>query len=288
MARPRTWTDEQLRIAVHNAKTWAEVSRRLNLPARGKTTLRLRGHAARLGLDTSHIPVRTQVAAITSPSPEPYERLAVDIEELREAVIASRSWSQVAERLRVSRTGRNYANLKALAARAEIDVSGLYGQAWGRAPLEPLPVPFSKPFDPALLYQMGTAVATAWFIGRGYMVSVPAEPAAYDLVVESDLGLQRVQVKTTRGATVGITKVQYGLTESPSSGKYGGRRPYTKAEIDLFFIFTGTGAMYLIPIDAVEGMRHLAVGRYAKYRLPELTGCSYSNVAERSARDAGC
>ena len=138
------------------------------------------------GWTLAYIPVRTQVAAITSPSPEPYERLAVDIAQLQEAVIASRSWSEVAERLRVSRAGRNYANLKALAARAEIDVGGLYGQAWGRAPLEPLPVPFSKPFDPALLYQMGTAVATAWFIGRGYMVSVPAEPAAYDLVVESD------------------------------------------------------------------------------------------------------
>ena len=94
--------------------------------------------------------------------------------------------------------------------------------------------------------------------------------------------------KTTRGTTVGITNVQHGLTESPSSGKYSGRRPYTKAEIDLFFIFTGTGALYLIPIDAVEGMRHLALERYAKYRLPELIECSYSNVAERSARDAGC
>ena len=250
--------------------------------------MRLRGHAARLGLDTSHIPVRTQVAAITSPSPEPYECVAVSIEDLREAVSASRSWAQVAERLSVSRAGRNYRNLKALAAKTGIDVSRLYGQAWGRAPVQPLPVPFSRSFDPTLLHQMGTAVATAWFVGRGYMVSVPTEPAAYDLIVESDLGLQRIQVKTTRGTTVGITKVQYGLTESPSSGKYSGRRPYTKAEIDLFFIFTGTGALYLIPIDAVEGMRHLALERYAKYRLPELIECSYSNVAERSARDAGC
>jgi hypothetical protein len=108
------------------------------------------------------------------------------------------------------------------------------------------------------------------------------------LVVESDLGLRRVQVKTTRGTSVGITKVQYGLAQSPSSGKYSGRRAYTKTEIDLFFIFTGLGAMYLIPIEAVEGMHHLSLARYAKYRLPELTECSYSNMAERSARDAGC
>ena len=114
------------------------------------------------------------------------------------------------------------------------------------------------------------------------MVSIPVEPTPYDLLAESDEGLQRVQVKTTCGDTVGVTRVKYGLRSYPSSGKYGGRRPYSADEIDLFFIYTATGAMYLIPVTAVKGMTRLALTRYAGYRLSGLTERPYSNLAESS------
>jgi len=100
------------------------------------------------------------------------------------------------------------------------------------------------------------------------MVSLPVETARYDLVVESDVGLQRVQVKTGANERhIGITRTIYGTGASPSTGKYG-RQAYSKDEIDLFFIYTAAGAMYLIPIEVVQGMRFLAMARYANYRLP--------------------
>jgi hypothetical protein len=46
--------------------------------------------------------------------------------------------------------------------------------------------------------QSGLSIAARWFLDRGYVVSVPLEPAAHDLVTESDSGLKRVQVKSTQ------------------------------------------------------------------------------------------
>jgi PD-(D/E)XK endonuclease len=280
MPRPRTWTDENLCMAVSSADSWASVARQLGLPARGQTTKRLRRHAARLNLDTSHLPARTEVQPQFSPEPGNPKRLAFSPEVAQAAIEESRSWAQVAEKLGISKS-MVYRQFKDAAQVAGLDLSRLAGQAWGSTPVDALPVPFTRPFDPAQLHRMGTAVATAWFAGRGYVVSVPTEPACYDLVVESDTSLQRVQVKTSRGGQVGITKTQYGTGTSPSTGKYG-QRPYRADEIDFFFIFTATGTMYLIPIAAVEGKSVLALTRYRRYQLPGLTECSYSNLAERS------
>jgi hypothetical protein len=280
MPRPRTWTDEQLCIAVSSAASWASVARQLGLPARGATTRRLRGHAARLNLNTNHIPVRTEVRPQFSPEPGNPNKLVCPPEVAQTAIEESRSWAQVAERLGISKTAV-YRQFKDAAEAAGLDVSNLAGQAWGSAPIDALPVPFVRSFDSVQLHRMGTAVATAWFAGRGYVVSVPTEPTCYDLVVESDDGLQRVQVKISRGTQVGIRKTQYGAGGSPSCGKYG-HRPYRADEIDFFFIFTATGAMYLIPIAAVPGRSVLALARYRGYRLPGLTECSYSNQVERS------
>jgi hypothetical protein len=205
----------------------------------------------------------------------------IDPEALRRAIAESRSWAQVQEKLRMARPGRNYARLRAIAEAIGADTGSLYGQAWSSAPIEALPVPFANSFDPALLRRMGQAVATAWFRGRGYVASIPAEPSCYDLVVESDAGLRRVQVKTTNNGGANITKTQYGIGTSPSTGKYGSR-PYAPEEIDFFFILTGTGAMYLIPIDAVAGKRAIELKRYIRYKLPDLCERPYSNLAERS------
>ena len=105
-------------------------------------------------------------------------------------------------------------------------------------------------------------------MAHGYMASVPVEPTTYDLVVESDDGLQRVQVKTTRSVAVSIKRTVYGNGTSPSSGLYG-RIPYKPGELDLFFIYTLAGSMYLIPFAAVAGMTALRLKKYANYLLPD-------------------
>jgi PD-(D/E)XK endonuclease len=99
----------------------------------------------------------------------------------------------------------------------------------------------------------------SWFLSRGYPVSVPIEPAPYDLVTESDDGLKRVQVNSTRctdGAgrfRVGLRRKAYDSTATANAmGKYR-RTPYTAEEIDLFFVITSVGTNYLIPVGAVQG-----------------------------------
>jgi hypothetical protein len=50
----RRWTDQQLAAAVAGATSWAQVANTLGL-AGGSSTTTIRGHAARLGLDTNHL-----------------------------------------------------------------------------------------------------------------------------------------------------------------------------------------------------------------------------------------
>ena len=50
----RRWTDQQLTAAIAAATSWAQVAERLGL-AGGSSAATLRGHAARLGVDTNHL-----------------------------------------------------------------------------------------------------------------------------------------------------------------------------------------------------------------------------------------
>jgi hypothetical protein len=267
MGRPPTWTDAQLAKAIVGAPSWAEVSRRLDMNAYGKTTTRLRRHAARLGLDVSHL---TMVRTAVTPAPLPDRGVIATSEELQEALAPARSWAQVLNSLGLAPSSSNYAAVKRLAAEIDADVTNLLGQGWASSPIRPLPVPFSQPFDPGKLRQVGTAAATTWFLYHGYMVSLPVEPTTYDLVAESDVGLQRVQVKTTRSTSVNITRTAYGSAFTPSMGRYG-HIPYKPDELDLFFIYTLTRSMYLIPFAAVQGMTALALKKYERYLLRDDT-----------------
>jgi hypothetical protein len=269
MVRPRTWSDEQLTQAVTGAKSWRQACAALEIKQGGATAQRIRAHAARIGVDTSHLDsrVRTEVSpALITPT-----GVTIRPDALREATMGARSWAEVNRRLGLPEaSGGAYKRIQRLAADAGIDTSHMLGKNWNRVPVKALPVPFASEYDPANLHRVGAAVATAWFIARGYMVSLPVEPARYDLIAESDAGLQRVQVKTgSNSSRVHITRAAYGAGKMhPSTGKYG-RRPYEPGEIDLFFIYLAMGAKYLIPLSAVQGLRTLALARYADYRLPD-------------------
>jgi hypothetical protein len=87
MARARTWTDEQLGEAIRGAATWAGVARALGLKAEGRNTFRFRGHAARLGIDVSHLAKsRKSVEPAASPAP-------LDSAVVIAAVEASPTWA---------------------------------------------------------------------------------------------------------------------------------------------------------------------------------------------------
>ena len=97
------------------------------------------------------------------------------------------------------------------------------------------------------------------------MVSVPLEVAPYDLVTESDEGLKRVQVKSTNsrhssGRYIAYTRrLLYDATATANARGRVRRACYTEADVDYFFILTGAGTKYLIPLCAVPGLMTLSL-----------------------------
>lgn len=64
----RRWTDQQLADAVASASSWAQVTEALGLVG-GSSMTTIRGHAARLGIDTAHLssPRKPQTAGLDTP-----------------------------------------------------------------------------------------------------------------------------------------------------------------------------------------------------------------------------
>ncbi len=118
------------------------------------------------------------------------------------------------------------------------------------------------------------SIAAKWFLDRGYVVSVPLEPTSYDLITESNDGLKRVQVKTTRRTepnngryVVRIARKAYDATTPPNAGGCRKHVPYTADQIDFFFVIA-PNAMFLIPIDSVVGLTSLNLDeKYAAFAV---------------------
>ena len=103
-------------------------------------------------------------------------------------------------------------------------------------------------------------MAAAWFTLCGYGVSWPLEPARYDLLVERDGAVHRVQVKTTLVRAGASWQAWLSTT-----GKK--RKPYDPDDIDFFFVIDGDLACYLIPIAAVGGLHAVNLSAYETYRV---------------------
>ena len=115
-----------------------------------------------------------------------------------------------------------------------------------------------------LRYAAGLITA-AWFMRRGYAVSIPAEPSPYDLIVEAAGRLYRVQVKTA-------------AMRDPKSGQFIGRvsriplRDGKKLscdpdEIDFMAIVDGDGVLYIGPIAEVFGPHNITVSTVAHRKV---------------------
>lgn len=187
-------------------------------------------------------------------------------DQLREAVATSRSWSAVMAALGKT-PGNGSTVVRATAVRLGLDTSHLTrGRNFDLIPRVDLP--FSRQPKPG--GQTGLSIAARWFLDRGYFVSVPLEPAPYDLVTESDEGLRRVQVKVTSHAedsghyTALVARHIYDPTASRNANGSRRRVPYSADSVDYFFI-VAPNAMYLVPISSVPaGQTSITLDR--KYR----------------------
>ena len=116
----------------------------------------------------------------------------------------------------------------------------------------------------------GLSVAIAYFGANGHAVSIPlTDTQEYDLVVELDGELKRVQVKATNFKRTCGT---YTLSLQTSAGIP--RRVVKTVKdtnVDLLFCLCGDGSTYLIPREDIASRTTLSLGpetgKYAKYRV---------------------
>ena len=114
--------------------------------------------------------------------------------------------------------------------------------------------------DLANLPRAGSLLAASWFALCGHDVSWPLEPCRYDLLVHLDVGLRRIQVKTTRVRSRGSWTVWLSSTRK-------GRTPYDPDDIDYFFVVDGDLSYYLIPARVVGGLHAVRLASYSQYQV---------------------
>jgi len=106
----------------------------------------------------------------------------------------------------------------------------------------------------------GLSVAIAYFGSNGYTVSVPLnDTQPYDLIVDKDDVLSRVQVKATNNV---IYNDVYALSLRTISGTTRkAMRTVKDTNVDLLFCLCGDGTMYLIPTDEIKNKSVLDLGK---------------------------
>jgi PD-(D/E)XK endonuclease len=223
--------------------------RKLGLSATSAGAIRIiKRHVTRLGLDTSHFTGQRRWSDV----------------QLRLAVANAQTWWELFTQLgRTSYTQDDRVRVKAHAVRLGLDLSRLGGQV-----AEAAVRPELKP-DVRHLREAGTAIAAMWFLLCGCNVSIPMEPAIYDLLVSMPGGIKRIQVKTTTYRS----KDNWTVTVGRRPYSVGNREPlvpYDPDLIDFFFVLDGDLTMYLIPSRVLAGRVMVLLRNYSKYVVGDI------------------
>jgi PD-(D/E)XK endonuclease len=138
-------------------------------------------------------------------------------------------------------------------------------------------VPFDAKPSAHRLRESAVGYAIAWFMSRGYMPSLPVGLARYDLVVDDAGSLKKVQVKTTTSKNdyenweVGVHRMAYDRKAKLNAAGRKRRVAYSDSDVDVFFIVTGAGDVYLIPRCVVGNRMYLSLGGlYERYKVGRL------------------
>ena len=113
----------------------------------------------------------------------------------------------------------------------------------------------------------GLGMAIAYFSTNGYTVSIPLNDTQdYDLIVEKDNKLQKVQVKSTgcigKGGNYQVALKSCGGTKGTTY------KTIVNTNIDLLFVLSATKEMYLIPKNKIFAVSTLSLcQKYDKYKV---------------------
>lgn len=249
MGNPRRQnTDDEIREAILNGDSWGDVFSALGYASRpgGSTMQKIRNRAADLDLTLDHLHAKRG------------PRRSWTDDDLARAVKEEHTWKAI-----VACLGTSHARVKQAAEDLCLDTSHITVSNMPPAnSLETL-----KP-EALRLRSAAEAIAVGWYALRGFDVFVPAPGMSTraDLVAMSMTSTVRVQVKTSTSRQGGSWVVKF-LRGARSAD---GATTYSPDEIDEFFVVTGDGAMYRIPINVVPngGIARLGV-RYAAFRVEQ-------------------
>jgi hypothetical protein len=116
---------------------------------------------------------------------------------------------------------------------------------------------------------IAAAHATSYFMTSGYEVCLPiGDKRPYDLVVEKDGTLYRVQVKYT-GYYTGTKKYRAALRTMGGNQSYHSAKKYSDTDFDLLFVFVVNGRKFLIPWRDLPNRNSVAIeaGKFAHYEV---------------------
>lgn len=114
---------------------------------------------------------------------------------------------------------------------------------------------------------IGVAAATMYYTLQGHVVLTPnTERIKYDLVIDRDGQLLRVQVKTSGFYKNGAYVVQLRTNGANYTTKSNITR-ISEESADLLFVYTMDGKHYEIPTNIISGMNQISLGKtkYSEY-----------------------
>lgn len=118
---------------------------------------------------------------------------------------------------------------------------------------------------------IGEAAAIFEFTKQGFTVSKPLGDATYDIVVELNGILKRVQVKTSSAISPdAINKTSYNVTLEQRGGKSGKiYKPRCDTDYDLLFVLVADGRRWIIPTPEIGAITKIVVGntKYTEFIL---------------------
>lgn len=114
---------------------------------------------------------------------------------------------------------------------------------------------------------VGLGAAIAWFVANEYVVSIPlTDSQDYDLIVEKDNTLYRVQVKTTSYKS---DSGSYSASLTVKGGNRSGKntiKDFDKSKVEIVFVLADNGQMWVVPTQEMIGNNSIALGRsYDKF-----------------------
>ena len=113
----------------------------------------------------------------------------------------------------------------------------------------------------------GLGIAIAYYTSNGYIVSIPLNDTQdYDLIVDKNDILKKVQVKTT-GCKTKYGNYQVAL-KSCGGTKGKTYKTIIETNIDELFILTEDLKIYILPIEDISNKSTLNIcSKYEKYRV---------------------